>query len=92
MSATNRGLRMQLTNSLTPRDKRAMTRDLSAAQEAIEADTEARDKKIAEYYQRGLPLSGLMAAIGLGYGTLQAILRAQGIDTRAGSRGSADTE
>ncbi len=91
MSVTNRGLRMQLTNSLTARDKRAMTRDLVSAQEAIESAEEARDKKVAEYYSRGLPLAGLMAATGLGYNTLNGILRAQGV-VGTTKDGSADTE
>lgn len=84
MAVTKRGQRMQLTNSLAARERRAMTRDLTDLQEAIETAEEARDKKMAEFYSRGLPLSGLMASTGLGYETLHRILRDQGVDSDLG--------
>lgn len=81
MGTSKRGLRMQLTNSLTAREKRAMIKDLTTASEVIEDAEIARAAKIAEFFQRGMPLSGLMAATGLGYATLHRILHAQGVDT-----------
>lgn len=93
MGTSKRGLRMQLTNSLTAREKRAMIKDLTTASEAIEAAGDARDKKIADCFSRGLPLSGLMAATGLGYNTLHKILRGQGVDSSIiGSADNADSE
>lgn len=84
---------MQLSNKLSAREKRQMLRDLTTAQESIEEATDARNKKIGEFYQRGMSISGLMASTGLGYNTLQNIIKAQGIDTDlTGTAGSADTE
>lgn len=92
MAATKRGLRAQLTNSLTPREKRSMIKELTAATELIEGACDARDQKVGEFFQRGMPLSGLMAATGLGYETLHRILKRQGIDTDFRKEASADTE
>lgn len=92
MTVTKRGLRAQLTNSLAPREKRAMFKDLTAACEGIEDAIDARDKKIGEFFQRGMPLSGLMASTGLGYDTLHRILRAQGIDSDFRKGAGADPE
>lgn len=78
--ATDKGERAKLTNSLTSRDRRRMFKALGDAQEAIESAMDARDRLMAEYWSKGLPVGGLMASTGLGYETVKKALREQGQD------------
>lgn len=76
----SRGERMKLQNSLSPRDKRRMSAALTAAQEAVEAAEEARDKVMGESWAKGLSLGAIQGAVGIGYQTVQNTLRSQGLD------------
>lgn len=76
----SRGARMKLAHTLAPREKRGMAKALTAAQEAVEAAEEARNRVMKEQWERGLPLTALLGSTGLGYETVRKILKAQGLD------------
>lgn len=76
----DRGERMRLYNSLTPRAKRHMMSQLSAGQEEVEAAEERRNKTMGEFWARGLAMSGIASATGIGRETILRILREQGLD------------
>lgn len=74
------GDRMRLSYSLSARDRRRMSAQISSIQEEIEALEEKRNKLMAEHWSKGLPLSTIQGAAGLGYSTVRSLLKEQGLD------------
>ena len=77
----DRSERMKLNYALSARDRRRMFKQLSDAQEAVEAAMEARDKLMAETWSKGLPIVAITGATGLGHNTAQRVLRDQGVES-----------
>lgn len=63
---TPHGERMKLTYRLAPRERRALTAKLSAAQDALEAAIDAREEVIREVWGKGVPLADIVTVTGMG--------------------------
>lgn len=71
---------MRLSNSLSSRQRRQMHLQLSEAQAAVEKAEDDRNKLMADLWSKGMPQAALMGGTGLGYNTIQNILKELGLD------------